>query len=40
MRPSRCDIFLGAVGILVSLSGCSIAPGSYLEFQSLSDAQT
>lgn len=40
MRPSRCDIFLGAVGILVSLSGCSIAPGSYLEFQSLKNAQT
>ena len=39
MRPSRCDIFLGAVGILVSLSGCSIAPGSYLEFQSLKNAQ-
>ena len=40
MRPSRCNIFLGAVGILVSLSGCSIAPGSYLEFQSLKNAQT
>ncbi len=40
MRLLRCDTFLGAVGVLVFLSGCSIAPGSYIEFQSLKDAQT
>ena len=40
MTPVRCGISLAVVGLSALLSACSIAPGSYLEFQSLSDAQT
>ena len=40
MTPVRCGTSLAIVGVSALLSACSIAPGSYLEFRSLSDAQT
>ena len=40
MTSVRCGTSLAIVGVSALLSACSIAPGSYLEFRSLSDAQT